>query len=84
VKADRIDRALGRLVLRVWAVIAWLAAAASIAFGALVLGGGHLPGVALLLLGALFVWLGRRAWRDPATLGGVLNRDFERPSRGGS
>jgi len=84
VKADGIDRRLGRLVLRFWAVVAWLAGAASAIFGAVVLSAGHVPGVALLLLGAFFLWLGRRAWRDPATLGEVLNRDFERPPRAGS
>ena len=30
----------------------------------------------LLLLGAFFAWLGLRAWRDRATLGEALSRDF--------
>jgi threonine/homoserine/homoserine lactone efflux protein len=39
---------------------------------------GHFIGIVSLLLGAFFLWLGLRAWRDPATLGEVLNRDFEK------
>ena len=79
------DRILGRLVLRFWAVVAFLAAAASALFGTIVLANGHaIPGVLLLALGALFLWLGRRAWRDRATLGDVLNRDFEGPGAGRS
>jgi hypothetical protein len=35
-----------------------------------------------LSAGALFVWLGRLAWRDRATLGELLNRDFERARKG--
>ena len=73
-----IDRALGRLLLRFWAVLAFLGATASIAFGAVVLVNGHIPGIVLLLLGVLFLWLGIRAWRDRATLGEALNRDFEK------
>lgn len=79
------DRILGRLVLRFWAVVAFLAAAASALFGAIVMANGHaIPGVLVLALGALFLWLGRRAWRDRATLGDVLSRDFERPGAGRS
>ena len=79
------DRILGRLVLRFWAVVAFLAAAGSALFGTIVLANGHaIPGVLLLALGALFLWLGRRAWRDRATLGDVLNRDFEGPGAGPS
>jgi len=73
-----VDRALGRIILRCWAVLAFLAAAAAAIFGAVVLLGGHIIGVSILLAGALFFWLGRVAWRDRATLGEVLNRDFER------
>lgn len=73
---QRIDRALGRLLLRTWAVLAWLAALGSAAFGVVVLRDGQLPGVVLLLLAALFAWLGLRAWRDRATLGEALSRDF--------
>jgi len=35
-----------------------------------------------LLLGAFFLWLGLRAWSDRATLGDVLNRDFEKTPTG--
>jgi len=73
---ERLDRALGRLLLRTWAVVAFLAALGSAAFGIVVLRDGQLPGVVLLLLAALFAWLGARAWRDRATLGEALNRDF--------
>jgi hypothetical protein len=73
---ERLDRALGRLLLRTWAVVAFVAALGSAAFGIAVLRHGQLPGVALLLLAALFAWLGLRAWRDRATLGEALSRDF--------
>ena len=73
---ERLDRTLGRLLLRTWAVVAFLAALGSAAFGMVVLRDGQLPGVVLLLLAALFVWLGLRAWRDRATLGEALSRDF--------
>ena len=73
---ERLDRTLGRLLLRTWAVVAFFAALGSAAFGIVVLRDGQLPGVVLLLLAALFAWLGRRAWRDRATLGEALNRDF--------
>ena len=74
----RLDHVLGRLLLRFWAVLAFLGAAASIVFGAVVLIKGHFPGLLILLLGAFFLWLGLRAWRDRATLGEVINRDFEK------
>jgi hypothetical protein len=74
---DRIDRHIGRLVMRFWAVLAFLGAAAAAAFGAIVLANGHLPGLLALLLAVLLLWLGLRAWRDDATLGEVLSRDFE-------
>jgi hypothetical protein len=73
---ERLDRTLGRLLLRTWAVVAFFAALGSAAFGIVVLRDGQLPGVVLLLLAALFAWLGRRAWHDRATLGEVLSRDF--------
>jgi hypothetical protein len=73
---ERLDRALGRLLLRTWAVLAVLAAVGSAAFGIVVLRDGQLPGTILLLLATLFAWLGLRAWRDRATLGEALNRDF--------
>jgi membrane protein implicated in regulation of membrane protease activity len=80
-----VDRIIGRLVLRFWAVVAFLAAAGSMIFGAVVLVDGHpLPGIMSVALGALFLWLGRRAWRDRATLGDLLNRDFEGPGAGRS
>jgi hypothetical protein len=83
--AQNVDRILGRLVLRFWAVVAVLAAAASATFGAIVLVNGNLiPGILLLALGTLFLWLGRRAWRDRATLGELLDRDFEPPKAGRS
>jgi hypothetical protein len=75
-----LDGALGRLFLRFWAVVAFLAAAAATVFAAVVLYNGHIIGVVILSAGALFLWLGRLAWRDRATLGEVLNRDFE-PAR---
>ena len=71
---------LGRLVWRAWAIVAFVAAAASAAFGAVVLGNGQIAGLLILLLGALFLWLGLRAWRDRAGLGETVNRDFERPT----
>ncbi len=71
-----VDQALGRLLLRSWAVLAFLGAAVCTVFGVIVLVNGHFIGIVSLLLGALFLWLGLRAWRDPATLGEVLNRDF--------
>lgn len=74
----RVDQALGRLVLRFFAVLAFLGASASIVFGTVVLVNGYLPGILLLLLGLFFLWIGRRAWRDRATLGEVLSRDFEK------
>ena len=76
----RVDRALGRLCLRFWAVVAFLAAAAATVFATVVLFNGHIIGVVILSAGVLFLWLGRLAWRDRATLGEVLNRDFE-PAR---
>ena len=73
---ERLDRTLGRLLLRTWAVVAFFVALGSAAFGMVVLRDGQLPGVVILLLAALFAWLGLRAWRDRATLGEVLSRDF--------
>ena len=73
-----VDRALGRLLLRSCAVLAFLGAAASTVFGAVVLINGHFPGILILLLATFFLWIGLRAWRDRATLGEVLNRDFEK------
>lgn len=80
---QRADRVLGRMVLRLWAVVAFVAAAASVAFGAAVLMTAPVPGVILMLLGALFLWLGVRAWRDRATLGDVLSRDYQPGTRSG-
>lgn len=80
----KADRVLGRLVLRAWAVVAFIAAAASTAFGAHALGNGQIPGLLLLLLGAFFFWLGRRAWGDRAGLGELLNRDFGRAAATGT
>lgn len=73
-----LDGALGRLFLRFWAAVAFLAAAAAIVFAGVVLFNGHIIGIVILSAGALFLWLGRLAWEDRATLGEVLNRDFER------
>ncbi|MBI1285556.1 MAG: hypothetical protein GC183_14685 [Thiobacillus sp.] len=73
-----VDRALGRIILRCWAALAFLAAAAATVFAGVVLFNGHVIGVLILSAGALFFWLGRVACRDRATLGEVLNRDFER------
>lgn len=75
---QRADRVLGRLVLRTWAIVAFIAAVVSTAFGAAVLGSGQIPGLLILVVGALFFWLGVRAWRDRAGFGAMLNRDFER------
>jgi hypothetical protein len=78
----RVDQALGRLLMRSFAVLAFIGAAGSTVFGAVVLANGHFPGLLLLLLAALFLWLGRRAWSDEATLVEVLSRDFEKvPTR---
>ena len=75
---QKADRVLGRLVLRAWAIVAFVGAAASTAFGAAALGDGQLPGLLLLALGAFLFWIGLRAWRDRAGLGELLNRDFGR------
>jgi hypothetical protein len=72
-----IDRRLGRLCLRLWALLALFAAVASLVFGAVVLTAAPIPGILLFLLGVVFLWLGRRAWHDQATLGEVLNRDYQ-------
>lgn len=80
---QRADRVLGRMVLRFWAVVAFVAATASVAFGAVVLRAAPVPGVILLLLGVLFLWLGVRAWRDRATLGEVLSRDYQPGTKSG-
>jgi hypothetical protein len=63
-------------------VVAFLAAAAATVFAAVVLLNGHIIGLVILSAGALFVWLGLVAWRDRATLGEVLNRDFEQTKKG--
>ncbi len=81
---QKADRVLGRLVLRAWAIVAFIAAVASTTFGATALGSGKTPGLLLLLLGAFFFWLGRRAWRDRAGLGELFNRDFGRPAAPGT
>ena len=81
---QRANQVLGRLVLRAWAIVAFIAAAVSTAVGAAVLGSGQIPGVLILLLGAFFFWLGLRAWRDRAGFGEILNRDFERPPATGT
>jgi len=77
----RVDRALGRLFLRFWGAVAFLAAAAAIVFSGIVLFNGHIIGIVILSAGVLFLWLGRMAWRDRATLGEVLNRDFEQTNK---
>ena len=79
---QRVDRVLGRLLLRCIAVVAFLTAAAASVFAAVVLFNGHVIGVVILSGGALFLWLGRLAWRDRATLGEVLSRDFEPVRKG--
>jgi len=71
------DGALGRLLLRCCAVVAFLGAAAAIVLGVVVLFSGQMVGVLALAAAALFLWLGRLAWRDRATLGELVNRDFE-------
>lgn len=73
-----VDKALGRLFLRVCAVVAFLAAGAAAVFAAVVLLNGHLVGTVILLAGALFLGLGRIAWRDRATLGEILDRDYKK------
>jgi hypothetical protein len=78
----RLDYILGRFLLKFWAVLAFLGAAASTVFSAVVLIKGHFPGLLILLPGAFFLWLGLRAWRDRATLGELLNRDFEKTPNG--
>jgi hypothetical protein len=74
---ENIDRKIGRLVLRFWAVLALLASVASIGFGVVVIDSSLFPGIILVLLGILFFWLGTRAWRDTATLGELMNRDYQ-------
>ena len=81
---QRADRVLGRLVLRTWAIVAFIAAVVSAAFGAAVLRSGQIPGLLILVVGALFFWLGLRAWRDRAGCGAMLTRDFERMPRTGA
>ena len=82
---QRVDQALGRAVTRFWAIVAFMAAMAGGVFGIIVLIDGQvIPGLLLLALGTLFLWLGRRAWRDRAGLGDLLNRDFEGPGAGRS
>ena len=76
-----VDGALGRLLLRCRAVVAFLGAAAAIGFGVVVLFSGQMVGVLALAAAALFLWLGRLAWRDRATLGELVNRDFEPVSK---
>lgn len=78
----RVDKALGRLFLRCLAVVAFLAAAAAVILAAVVLFNGHIIGVVILSAGAFFLWLGLLAWRDRATLGELLNRDFKRIEKG--
>ena len=68
--------------MRCWAVVAFLAAAVATVFAAVALFNGHIIGVVILSAGALFLWLGLLTWRDRATLGEVLNRDFERIKKG--
>ena len=81
--AEFFDITVGRLFLRSIALVAFTASAASGLFGAVVLVRGHFAGLLSLLLGALFLWLGRRAWNDPATLGELLNRDYQKtPMKG--
>jgi hypothetical protein len=80
---QKLDGALGRLLLRCCAVVSFVGATAAIAFGVVVLADGHFVGVLALLLGAFFLWLGRLSWRDRSTLGEALNRDFEPASKRG-
>jgi hypothetical protein len=79
-RRQRVDRKLGRLVSRFWAVVAFVAALAAGSFGLVLLLDGQVPAVVVLALGGVFAWLGIRAWRDPAGLGELLNRDFQKPS----
>ena len=73
---QKLDQSLGRLLLRFFAVLALLASAGGAVFGAIVFRNWPVQGILLWLLAALFLWLGRRAWRDRAGLGELLNRDF--------
>ena len=70
---SRADQVLGRYILRFWAILAFHGAAASTVLGSVVLAKGHFPGLLMLLLGAFFLWIGLRAWKDCATLGDVLD-----------
>lgn len=79
---QRVDSVLGRLLMRGVAIVAFLVAMAAGAFGSFVLLKGHYIGVVILSGGALFVWLGRLAWRDRACLGEILNRDFAPTKKG--
>ncbi len=60
--------------------MAFVAALAAGSFGLVLLLDGQVPAVVVLALGGIFAWLGIRAWRDPAGLGELLNRDFQKPS----
>jgi len=77
----KIDRILGRLLTRFWAIVAFIASAACYVFCAFVILTAPIPGVLILLSGVLFSWLGMRTWRDHAGLGEVLNREYERDTQ---
>lgn len=74
---EKLDKVLGRILSRILAVAAFIASAASMGFGLIVVWSSLFPGLLLFLLGALFIWLGLRAWRDRSTLGELLNRDYQ-------
>jgi hypothetical protein len=66
-------------VTRTWASVAFVAALAAGIFGLVSLLDGQAPGILAVALSGIFAWLGIRAWRDPAGLGALLDRDFEKP-----
>lgn len=79
-----LDAVLGKFVLRLCAVVAFMAALASFGFGVVVVSTAPIPGILLFLLGIFFFWLGLRAWRDHATLGEILNREYAPVAKGKS
>lgn len=72
-----LDRKLGKFVMKLWAVVAFIASLPSIGFGMYVISSALIPGILLILLGGFFIWAGVRAWRDDSPLGDILNRDFK-------
>ena len=73
---ENLDKLLGRVVMRSFALLAFIGSVASIGFGVVVISTALVPGVLLVLLGIGFIWLGKKAWRDRSGLGEILSRDY--------